>query len=149
MSDQNVAGKVTWREVAKLAYQAYAANTGGKNYQGNPMPEFDALPEAIKTAWEAAIRHSARVVLAASPELTEEDRRRIIDPSIWAGWKSSEGAIMSEEIARPPIAVSRTVHIPVPIAVALGYMVQTQRMSQEQADDLLNRLKNEVDQKES
>jgi hypothetical protein len=91
MTDQNVAGKVTWREVAKLAYQAYAANTGGKNYQGNPMPEFDALPEAIKTAWEAAIRHSVRVVLAASPLVPEEERKRIIDPSIWAGWKSSGG----------------------------------------------------------
>jgi hypothetical protein len=56
---------------------------------------------------------------------------------------------MNEEPVQPPVAVSRTVRVPVPIAVALGYMVQSQRMSQEQADNLSNRLKNEAGQKES
>lgn len=39
---------------ARKAYAAYGDSTGGKNFQGNPMPTFDALPDAIKAAWRAA-----------------------------------------------------------------------------------------------
>lgn len=40
--------------LARIAYSAYEAVTNFKNYQGNPMPEFDALPEKIKEAWVVA-----------------------------------------------------------------------------------------------
>jgi hypothetical protein len=39
---------------AKAAYQRYGAVTDFKNFQGNPMPEFEKLPEAIQCAWAAA-----------------------------------------------------------------------------------------------
>lgn len=39
---------------AKVAYRAYGATTNFLNFQGNPMPEWDALPEKIRTAWIAA-----------------------------------------------------------------------------------------------
>jgi hypothetical protein len=42
-------------EPAQKAYEAYAACTGWKNYQGNPMPQWADLPEAIRVAWRAAI----------------------------------------------------------------------------------------------
>jgi hypothetical protein len=39
---------------AKLAYEAYGKVTGGKNYQGLPMPAWADLPGQIQDAWEAA-----------------------------------------------------------------------------------------------
>jgi hypothetical protein len=39
---------------ARLAYTAYGRVTGFKNFQGNPMPVFDDLPERIREAWVAA-----------------------------------------------------------------------------------------------
>lgn len=38
-------------EAAKIAYSAYGKTTDYKNYQGNPMPKFEDLPEAIRNAW--------------------------------------------------------------------------------------------------
>lgn len=38
---------------AKRLYEAYGQVTNFKNYQGNPMPTFEDLPDTIKTAWEA------------------------------------------------------------------------------------------------
>jgi hypothetical protein len=40
--------------MARKAYAAYGQTTDYKNFQGNPMPTWDALPEAIRTAWKAA-----------------------------------------------------------------------------------------------
>jgi hypothetical protein len=42
-------------KMARLAYKRYGAVTDFKNFQGNPMPEFDELPEKIKEAWKAAV----------------------------------------------------------------------------------------------
>jgi hypothetical protein len=44
---------------ARHAYHAYGEVTSFKNYQGNPMPDFDDLGETIQAAWRAA---TARVV---------------------------------------------------------------------------------------
>lgn len=38
----------------RIAYTAYGRVTGFKNFQGNPMPTYDALPLTIKDAWNAA-----------------------------------------------------------------------------------------------
>jgi hypothetical protein len=40
--------------MAKLAYAAYGKTTDFKNYQGNPMPSWDALGDTIQGAWVAA-----------------------------------------------------------------------------------------------
>jgi len=40
--------------LAQMAYQAYGDSTGHKNFRGEPMPEWHALPPAIQTAWCAA-----------------------------------------------------------------------------------------------
>lgn len=42
--------------LAKKTYNAYGEHTGFKNFQGNPMPEFPDLPEAIRFAWIKAAR---------------------------------------------------------------------------------------------
>jgi hypothetical protein len=39
---------------AKIAYKAYGETTEWKNFQGEPMPEFENLPLIIKKAWERA-----------------------------------------------------------------------------------------------
>lgn len=72
---------MAWRDIAASAYRAYAASTGNKNFRGDPMPEFDALPQAIQTAWEAAVRQAAS--LAGS---TMESVPASLNESRWAGW---------------------------------------------------------------
>ena len=40
---------------ARTAYEAYVADTGGLNYQGNPCPKWADLPPKIQHAWKAAV----------------------------------------------------------------------------------------------
>lgn len=42
-------------ELAESAYNAYGKTTDFKNFQGNPMPAWNALPIGIQTAWKAAV----------------------------------------------------------------------------------------------
>lgn len=41
---------------AQNAYAAYGQSTGGKNFRGEPMPTWEALPAAIQTAWRASVK---------------------------------------------------------------------------------------------
>lgn len=41
----------TW---GRLAYEAYATTTGGRTYDGRPMPTWADLGEPIQCAWNAA-----------------------------------------------------------------------------------------------
>jgi hypothetical protein len=68
-----------WRDIAASAYRAYAASTGNKNFRGEPMPAFDALPVSIQTAWEAAVRQADFCSECGTGE-------RFPDESRWAGW---------------------------------------------------------------
>ena len=39
----------------RLAYDTYKSNAGGKSLvTGDPLPDYDALPERVQFAWEAA-----------------------------------------------------------------------------------------------
>lgn len=49
----NETGELTGDQLARVAYDAYGTVTDHKNFQGNPMPEYDDLTPLIKTAWEA------------------------------------------------------------------------------------------------
>lgn len=49
---------MTWPEIAASAYRAYAANTGNKNFRGEPMPSWEDLTPAIRNAWQAAVRQT-------------------------------------------------------------------------------------------
>lgn len=73
---------MSWHEIAASAYRAYAASTGNKNYQGNPMPPWEELPRRIQIAWEAAARQTAWCIgrKADAPR----------DESIWNGWLPPE-----------------------------------------------------------
>jgi hypothetical protein len=51
--------------LAEVAYRAYGNSTGNKNFRGEEMPKFDALPDAIKKAWMAAVRAMLIEFLAA------------------------------------------------------------------------------------
>ncbi|HEY6116971.1 MAG TPA: hypothetical protein VI172_13535 [Candidatus Dormibacteraeota bacterium] len=51
-------------ELARVAYAAYGEATGGLNYQGLPMPDFDDLGDTIQRAWIAAATAVARDVTA-------------------------------------------------------------------------------------
>lgn len=72
---------MAYTDIAASAYRAYAASTGNKNYRGEPMPEFESLPQAIQTAWEAAIR---QVEICLRPNYGVIDEHK--DEQRWAGW---------------------------------------------------------------
>lgn len=79
--------RFSWLEIAELAYRAYAASTGNKNFRGDPMPAFADLPRPIRTAWEAAARHTHRVLICGmTAELEPDQIDRLTDPGRWAGW---------------------------------------------------------------
>lgn len=40
--------------LGRVGYQAYGDATGWVNHLGRPMPAWEALPETIRSAWEAA-----------------------------------------------------------------------------------------------
>lgn len=52
-------------DLGRLGYEAYAAHTGGKTYDGRAMPEWADLPDGIRAAWSA----SARAIRMASDDL--------------------------------------------------------------------------------
>lgn len=52
--DAAEAAPLTPVEKAKRAYEAYGAVTDHKNFQGDPMPEWDNLGDTIQAAWIAA-----------------------------------------------------------------------------------------------
>jgi Mg-chelatase subunit ChlI len=62
------------------AYKAYSASTGNKNFRGEPMPEWEALPQPIRTAWEAASRQVIEAWEA------EGDYTKFPDEQRWNGW---------------------------------------------------------------
>jgi hypothetical protein len=43
-------------EAARDCYEAYGESTRWKNHQGNTMPMWADLPQAIKAAWMAVVR---------------------------------------------------------------------------------------------
>lgn len=52
---------VDWEELAKVAYRAYGEVTDFKNFQGNPMPDWNDLTPTIQQAWQAAVKKSVSV----------------------------------------------------------------------------------------
>jgi hypothetical protein len=59
---------VTYEEsLARAAYQSYGAVTDFKNYQGLPMPEFDALTPKIREAWQAAASRVSQIARSTRP----------------------------------------------------------------------------------
>lgn len=58
--------------LAREMYEAYGGYTDWKNFQGNPMPQWNELPERIQKAWETAAQASKPVI-----ELDERERAQI------------------------------------------------------------------------
>lgn len=54
----------TWEAIAAAGYAAYGVSTGGKNFQGNPMPQWPELSDAIRAAWVAAVKAAAAFAAA-------------------------------------------------------------------------------------
>jgi len=45
---------LTLRQLAQIGYEAYGAEADWKAYNGEPMPQWDELPQHIQTKWRAA-----------------------------------------------------------------------------------------------
>lgn len=63
--------EVYFVERAKSAYHAYGEITDFKNYQGLPMPEWEALTPKIQSAWVAAIKQVYRDLKVRDSETGE------------------------------------------------------------------------------
>ena len=48
----------------KTAFEAYNEDRGGVNFQGDPTPPWESLPEKIRHAWEVA----AKAVMAVKAD---------------------------------------------------------------------------------
>lgn len=72
----------TGAQFAASAYRAYAASVGNKNFRGEPMPAFDDLPEATRTAWQAVIRQATANCIEG--RIVSE-----IEP-MWNGWTPTQ-----------------------------------------------------------
>lgn len=61
----------------QIAYEAYRAHTGGVSLAtGAPIPEWGALPEPIKAAWEAAgAAVSRRTLMHAAADVEDYGRQ--------------------------------------------------------------------------
>jgi len=49
--------------LAMAMYNAYGETTNFKNFQGNPMPAWEELPESIQKAWIAAAIKARGIVV--------------------------------------------------------------------------------------
>lgn len=67
----------TTREMAEAAYAAYGQSTGHKNYQGQPMPDWDELTDRIQLAW---IEAAGAIAMATMEALTGV--QHTLEPSI-------------------------------------------------------------------
>lgn len=56
------------RSLPERAYTAYGASAGWQNFRGEPMPEWQSLPEQTRKHWEAAVGE----VVAALGESREQ-----------------------------------------------------------------------------
>jgi len=72
---------MTYLEVAKQAYEGYAAVTNWKNFQGAAMPEWDDLPKTIQQAWIGASATVTDVVLNNVEEATKMAQTEIVPSS--------------------------------------------------------------------
>ncbi len=54
--------------ITERAYKAYGNAVDFKNFQGGPMPEWDALPVRIQVAWKHAVR---KVVMDVKEEIDD------------------------------------------------------------------------------
>ena len=75
-----------WSHVASQAYDAYGAYTDHKNFMGGKMPEWKELPQAVRTAWECAVRHVWLVIGCSAMA------REAVDVSTdrWKGFRQPE-----------------------------------------------------------
>jgi hypothetical protein len=48
--------------LGQIAYEVYGGVTGGLNYLGKPMPEWDDLPEQIRLAWGTTAQAAANAM---------------------------------------------------------------------------------------
>lgn len=80
MPNQQITGRYSYRSIAESAYKSYAANTGNKNFKGDPMPEWNDLPIKIRTAWEAATRQIIQIAVRPQDDFPDEQQ--------WNGWES-------------------------------------------------------------
>lgn len=57
-------------DLGQIAFEAYGKATGGKTYDGKPIPHWNDISAPVRNAWEAAAKavedHSIALVIAGS-----------------------------------------------------------------------------------
>lgn len=83
--------------LAEKMYTAYGAQTGFKNFQGNPMPLWQNLPGTIQEAWVSAALEAEEQLRAifAEPRSTVEVRAKFKVNSIYPVSQNSLTVLLS------------------------------------------------------
>jgi hypothetical protein len=64
------------KEVARIAYEAYIANSNGLAWDGRPCPKWEDLNNAVRSHWCAAVLGAAPIIRSkADQELSESTER--------------------------------------------------------------------------
>lgn len=70
-------------ERAKAAYAAYGEVVGWKNFRGDPMPQFNELPEVIQRAWDGACEGALRYWLDNEFKSAVNDDKRVTEKAMY------------------------------------------------------------------
>lgn len=54
--------KLSWFDIAKLAFEAYNTAAGGKTWDGKDIPPFDEVGEKVQANWIAAVKAACAAV---------------------------------------------------------------------------------------
>jgi hypothetical protein len=70
---------------AQIAYRSYGNTTGNRNFLGQPMPTWDALPYTIQLAWENAVADAIVASATITPAIDVYPVGVFADIKTWAG----------------------------------------------------------------
>jgi len=70
-------------ERAKAAYAAYGEVVEWKNFRGDPMPQFNELPEPIQRAWDSACEGALRHWMDNEFKTALSDDKRVEEKAGW------------------------------------------------------------------
>jgi len=70
---------------AETAYRSYGNTTGNRNFLGQPMPTWDALPYTIQLAWQNAVADAIVASATAPVGIDVYPVGFFSDLKIWAG----------------------------------------------------------------
>lgn len=64
--------RISWYDVAKIAFDAYNVQAGGKTWDGKEIPPFEKVGERVQANWIAAVKATEIAISQAVVRLLAE-----------------------------------------------------------------------------